>query len=174
MPQSYAFLGDLTGNGYGEFIVGGVMNRAYLFSGGPDDGDGDGYPYYEDCVDTDSSIHPDAEEVCGDGIDNNCDGFGLPEDDEDGDGLSSEEEEALGTAPCTPDTDGDGVSDGEEVEDGTDPLLPPEDTAAPPGDTAASSDNTLTRRCGCASSSPTAPWAWLFLPLFLLARRALT
>jgi outer membrane protein OmpA-like peptidoglycan-associated protein len=43
--------------------------------------------------------------------------------DEDGDGLTLFEEEALGTDPTSADTDGDGVDDGYEVELGTDPLL---------------------------------------------------
>ncbi len=43
--------------------------------------------------------------------------------DSDGDGLSDEDEAALGTDPDDPDTDNDGLSDGEEVhQHGTDPL----------------------------------------------------
>ena len=42
--------------------------------------------------------------------------------DADGDGLSYDEEIALGTDPLDPDTDGDGISDGDEVGMGTDPL----------------------------------------------------
>jgi hypothetical protein len=44
--------------------------------------------------------------------------------DSDGDGLTDEEELALGTDPFNPDTDGDGVSDYLEVIFGTDPLDP--------------------------------------------------
>ena len=49
--------------------------------------------------------------------------------DTDGDGLTDEEEEALGTDPENPDTDGDGLSDGEEVlgEMVSDPLDPDTD-----------------------------------------------
>lgn len=42
--------------------------------------------------------------------------------DDDGDGLSNQEEILTGTSPTNPDTDADGVSDGEEVAAGTDPL----------------------------------------------------
>jgi thiol-disulfide isomerase/thioredoxin len=41
--------------------------------------------------------------------------------DSDGDGLSNEDEEALGSDPDNADTDGDGIDDGAEVEAGTDP-----------------------------------------------------
>ncbi len=58
------------------------------------DNDGDGYwanditsPDY-DCDDNDSSVHPGAQEICEDGIDQDCDGFDLSCDpnDTDGDG----------------------------------------------------------------------------------------
>jgi hypothetical protein len=45
-----------------------------------------------------------------------------PSPDSDGDGLTDDEEEALGTDPNKADTDGDGLNDGEEVALGTDPL----------------------------------------------------
>ncbi len=58
-------------------------------SGGPlddtaaADADGDGYTVAEgDCDDQDSAIHPEAAEVCDDGIDNDCDGL-TDADDED-------------------------------------------------------------------------------------------
>lgn len=47
--------------------------------------------------------------------------------DSDGDGLTDEEEIALGTDPLNPDTDDDGINDGDEVELGTDPLNPDTD-----------------------------------------------
>ena len=96
-----------------------------------EDGDGDGFGldgyttqaclvpsgYSElpgDCEDTDPTIHPDALEVCGDGVDNDCDGAGGPDDDEDGDTLSWTQEQDLGTDPCDPDTDDDGRSDADD------------------------------------------------------------
>jgi PKD repeat protein len=52
--------------------------------------------------------------------------IGWPDDD--GDGLSNNDEDAVGTDPNNPDTDGDGLIDGREVEDaGTDPLDPDSD-----------------------------------------------
>jgi hypothetical protein len=44
--------------------------------------------------------------------------------DSDGDGLSDDQERAIGTDPLNPDTDGDGLSDGVEVKMGLDPLTP--------------------------------------------------
>ncbi|MCB9674085.1 MAG: putative metal-binding motif-containing protein [Alphaproteobacteria bacterium] len=38
------------------------------------DDDQDGYEAGVDCDDTDASIHPEAEETVGDGVDSNCDG----------------------------------------------------------------------------------------------------
>ncbi|WP_437395725.1 gliding motility-associated C-terminal domain-containing protein [Flagellimonas lutimaris] len=44
--------------------------------------------------------------------------------DDDGDGLTNNEEASLTTDPLNPDTDGDGVDDGQEVADTSDPLDP--------------------------------------------------
>ena len=43
-------------------------------SGEPVDADGDGVPASEDCDDDDPYVSPELEEICGDGLDNDCDG----------------------------------------------------------------------------------------------------
>ncbi|MEK7705370.1 MAG: putative metal-binding motif-containing protein, partial [Myxococcota bacterium] len=40
----------------------------------PADADRDGYSTVADCDDTDAALHPGATEVCGDGVDQDCDG----------------------------------------------------------------------------------------------------
>jgi len=51
--------------------------------------------------------------------------------DTDGDGLTDEEEAALGTDSTLPDTDGDGFDDGTEVAEGTDPVDPTDFPSTP-------------------------------------------
>ena len=55
------------------------------------DADGDGYCVGEDCNDADAAINPGAQEICGDGIDNNCDGIkaNVYYQDSDGDGFGN-------------------------------------------------------------------------------------
>ncbi len=50
----------------------------YTIIEGVVDEDGDGFPASVDCDDTDSSINPDAEDIPGNGIDEDCDGEDAP------------------------------------------------------------------------------------------------
>ena len=62
---------DVPHNSYPIAVVAGIK----LSSNPVLDRDGDGFTESEgDCNDDDPQIHPDAMEICGDGIDNNCDG----------------------------------------------------------------------------------------------------
>ncbi|MCB9647810.1 MAG: DUF4215 domain-containing protein [Deltaproteobacteria bacterium] len=80
-----------------------------------------------------------------------------PEADPDGDGLTNEEELALGTDPLARDTDRDGLDDGQEIRAGT------SSTAYEPGWTPTPSTRTPTRtasrtaRSGCRASTATSP-----------------
>jgi len=71
-----------------------------------------------DCDDSDEGVSPAASEVCGDGVDNDCDGFADPSidcppedetnDEEEDDGQSSDDDD---NPPAALDSDGDGSPD---------------------------------------------------------------
>ncbi|TNE85771.1 MAG: hypothetical protein EP330_24350 [Deltaproteobacteria bacterium] len=79
-----------------------------------------------DCDDSTDQVYPGAPEVCGDGVDANCDGSGGPDDDDDNDGITYAEESTtclsivvngaceattLCASDCDSDSDNDGVPD---------------------------------------------------------------
>ena len=81
-----------------------------------DAGEGTASDPVGDCEDSDSGVNPGATDICGDGIDQDCDGVGDDSgDDEDGDGLTAAEEALYGTDDCNVDSDGDGYTDFEEA-----------------------------------------------------------
>ena len=82
-------------NQYGESEYSQEINYTIPEASTDLDDDGDGYTESDgDCNDTDPAVHPGAEETCGDGIDQDCNGADLacpelPENvDNDGDGLT--------------------------------------------------------------------------------------
>jgi hypothetical protein len=104
-PDGTTWFVDQDGDGYGEAAkrcVRCVQPSGYV----ADD---------SDCDDGDSAVYPGAKDVCGDGVDSDCDGMGGPGTDEDGDGLMVEYELAWGSSDCSTDSDGDGLDDYEEV-----------------------------------------------------------
>ncbi|MGA1864030.1 MAG: putative metal-binding motif-containing protein, partial [bacterium] len=89
------------------------------------DADGDGYSeIQEDCNDSDASIHPGASEICGDVIDQDCDGRDLA--DVDNDGYNSVEvggtdcdDRNMAIHPGAPEIKGDGIDQDCDGDDNT-------------------------------------------------------
>ncbi len=78
---------------------------------------------------------------------------GLADGDSDGDGLTNDEEAALGTDPDNADTDGDGISDGREVNiELTDPL-DPDDPGTDDGGSILSNPGVLATAAGIAAAA---------------------
>ena len=97
---------DLDGDGYEDVIYGNPdynssRGRLYVRYAYEPDADLDGYLESEDCDDTDATIYPGANEVVGDGKDNDCDGNETCYADSDGDGFAASD----GTTVLSSDSD---------------------------------------------------------------------
>jgi hypothetical protein len=92
-------------------------NERLVGSGGdtPNDVDGDGYDASVDCDDQNRDVHPGAEETCGNGRDDNCDGTGCQWSGQqtlEGTMLTTTDDESLiGSSLAVCDANGDGVDD---------------------------------------------------------------
>jgi hypothetical protein len=139
------------------------------------DDDGDLYSECDgDCNDTDTDFNPSAEDICGDGIDHDCDGDFDGEEDNDGDGIPECDGDCddtdSGVYPdatehCTDGTDND--CDGDVDGDDT-------DCGAPPGDDDDDDDGLVTSRGGpyglsCSLDADTGAAAALTLLLIITA-----
>jgi hypothetical protein len=100
-PHAQEVCGDGKDNNCNGIVDDGCPGRGCIDADGDGYGIGDGCPGPQDCDDNDPDTHPGAAEICGDNIDNNCNGI---VDD--------------GCAGCI-DNDGDGFG----VGDGCGPLL---------------------------------------------------
>ncbi len=82
------------------------------------DDDADGWAVCEECDDTDADVRPDAEEITGDGIDQDCDGVEPCFVDADDDGyVPSDPAVMVGTVGCTEAGEATGTAPGGDCDD---------------------------------------------------------
>ena len=146
--------GDVDGDGYNDILIGAPFSdesgvsagQVYLITGSPCvDADGDGYrDCDQDCEEDDPTIHPGAADVCGDEIDNDCDGEvdeePAPDIEEVCDGVDNDCDGIVDQV----DADGDGYiaeeCGGEDCDDSS-------AAASPEGDEATACDDGLDNDC---------------------------
>ena len=103
-PLGVEVCGDNIDDNCNKIVDDGCPARQCVDQDGDGHGSGHGCPGAQDCADGDFSVHPGATEVCGDGLDNDCDG--TPDDgcseavDGDGDGHSVGGEPGAGQRDC--------------------------------------------------------------------------
>ena len=137
-----------------------------------------------DCDDADSDVHPNAEELPEDDLDQNCDGQELCWKDGDGDGYSGTDTTLIDGTDCPSGPTGD-CDDSDETsspigtevcDDGIDQDCSGEDLVCEPGDTEAPEDTdsppswVSTTASGGCSTVPGAGWLGLWLVAFMRRR----
>ncbi|MEL6342158.1 MAG: FG-GAP-like repeat-containing protein [Myxococcota bacterium] len=122
--------GDVNGDGCPDAIVGGRFGPVLVYIASIDrDGDG-AYGcglVPDDCDDDDPDVFPEADEVVGDGIDNNCDGLEDCLEDRDGDGYHAGQVISSADLDCDDDGEGDPEDPGGDCNDDDPDIFPDAD-----------------------------------------------